>query len=198
MILHALLHADRAVFLFINGLGGHFAFIDDFVAGIANDYFLIVGFFLILIALWFGTRDAVQRKINQTAAISAIISLGIAQSIVDILNVFFFRPRPFTILPTRLLFYAPTDSSFPSNAATIAFAIAFGTFFVNRKAGGILLILASMLAFARVYVGIHYPSDVLGGAAIAAVTAWGVSAVVKNRRVWVRRLIDFLEQFELA
>ncbi len=186
------------MFLFINGLGGHFALIDDFVSGIANDYFLIVGFFLVLIALWFGTRDAVQRRINQTAAISAIISLGIAQALVDILNIFYFRPRPFTILPTRLLFYAPTDSSFPSYAATIAFAIAFGTFFISRKAGVIMLVLASMLAFARVYVGIHYPSDVLGGAAIGCVVAWGVSAVVKNRQVWVRRMLDFLEQFELT
>ena len=193
-----LVHADRAVFEWINGLAGHVPVIDNFIRGIANDYFMIIGLCLILIALWFGTREAARRKLNQTAVIVAAISLGISQAIVDILNIFFFRPRPFTLLPTHLLFYAPTDSSFPSNAATITFAIAFGVFFVNRKMGGILLGLAGLLALARVYVGVHYPSDVLGGAAIACLTAWVISAVVKNRHVWVRRLLDFLEQLQLA
>jgi len=193
-----LVHADRAVFQWINGLAGHVPVIDNFLKGIANDYFMIIGMCLVLVALWFGTRDAAKRKINQVAVIVAAISLGISQAIVDILNIFFFRPRPFTLLPTHLLFYAPTDSSFPSNAATITFAIAFGVFFINRKAGGLLLGLAGLLAFARVYVGVHYPSDVLGGAAIAAVTAWLISLIVRNRHVWVRRLLDFLEQLQLA
>ena len=197
-MIEALIHADRAVFEFLNGLGGHVPVIDNMFSGLANDYFLIISLCLVLVALWFGTRDAVQRKINQMAVISAAISLGISQAIVDILNVFFYRPRPFTLLPTHLLFYAPHDSSFPSNAATIAFAAAFGVFFVSRKAGYFALALASVLAFSRVYVGIHYPSDVLGGAAIGAITAWCISVIVKNREAWVRRLLDFLEQFELA
>jgi undecaprenyl-diphosphatase len=197
-VFNALVHADRALFEWLNGWAGHVAILDDLLRGLANDYFLIIGFCLVLVVLWFGTRDAVQRKINQTAVIVAAISLGIAQALVDILNVFFFRPRPFTLLPTHLLFYAPHDSSFPSNAATVGFAIAFGVFFVNRRAGGILLAMAVVLAFARVYVGVHYPSDVLGAAALAALTAWVISAIVKNRRAWVRRLLDFLEQFELA
>jgi undecaprenyl-diphosphatase len=197
-LISALVHADRAVFEWINGLGGHVAIIDNLLRGLANDYFLIISFCLVLLALWFGTRDAAQRKINQMAVISAAISLGIAQAVVDILNIFYFRPRHFTLLPTHLLFYAPHDSSFPSNAATIAFAFAFGAFFINRKAGGLLLAMATVLAFARVYVGVHYPSDILGGAAIAALTAWIVSLVVRNRRVWVRRFLDFLEQLELA
>jgi len=193
-----LVHADRTVFQWINSLAGHVPVIDNFFKGIANDYFMIIGLCLVLIVLWFGTREAARRKLNQVAVIVAAISLGISQAIVDILNVFFFRPRPFTLLPTHLLFYAPTDSSFPSNAATITFAIAFGVFFVNRKMGGLLLGLAGLLAFARVYVGVHYPSDVLGGAAIAAATAWIISVIVKNRHVWVRRLLDFLEQLQLA
>ena len=193
-----LVHADRAVFEWINGLAGHVPVLDNLIRGIANDYFMIIGLCLVLIALWFGTREAARRKLNQVAVIVAAISLGISQAIVDILNIFFFRPRPFTLLPTHLLFYAPTDSSFPSNAATITFAIAFGVFFVNRKMGGLLLGLAGLLAFARVYVGVHYPSDVLGGAAIAAATACVISVIVKNRHVWVRRLLDFLEQLQLA
>lgn len=197
-MISALVHADRAVFEFLNGLAGHFVLLDDLIRGLANDYFLVIGFCLVLIALWFGTRDVVQRKINQTAVITAAISLGISQAIVDILNVFYFRPRPFTLLPTHLLFYAPHDSSFPSNAATIAFAVAFGVFFINRKAGVWLLAMAAVLSLARVYVGVHYPSDILGGATLACVTAWVISVIVRNRRVWVQRLLSFLEQFELA
>ena len=41
-------------------------------------------------------------------------------------------------------------------------------------------------------------AGIFGGALIAGLTAWGVSTLVQNRRIWVRRLLDFLEQFELA
>jgi undecaprenyl-diphosphatase len=193
-----LIRADRAVFEWINGLAGHVPIIDNFLRGIANDYFIIIGFCLVLVALWFGTRDFARRKVNQTAVIVAAISLGISQAVVDIINIFLFRPRPFTLLPTQLLFYAPTDSSFPSNAAAITFAAAFGVFFVNRKVGTWLLGLAAFLGFARIYVGVHYPSDVLGGAAIAAAVAWVIFMLVHNRRVWVDRLLEFLEQLQLA
>jgi undecaprenyl-diphosphatase len=67
----------------------------------------------------------------------------------------------------RLLFYPPTDPSFPSNAAAVGFGMAFGIALTNRPLGALALALASLWGLARVYTGVHYPSDVLGGALLA-------------------------------
>jgi len=114
-----LFEVDKQIFLWINGLAGRSAVADYIIQGIANDYFVIVSFCLGLLAIWFGSTS----KEMQKAVIAAAISIGLASLLVVLSNHFYFRPRPFTELPTNLLFYKPSDSSFPSNLATILMAI---------------------------------------------------------------------------
>jgi undecaprenyl-diphosphatase len=83
--------------------------------------------------------------------------------ILFVLNSMFFRPRPFTTHPLRVLLYHNTDSAFPSNAATLAFALSFAVLFYNRKLAYIMLALSLFLGFARVSAGVHYPLDISGG-----------------------------------
>lgn len=189
---------DKALFLQINGLAGSFHFLDEFLKGIANDYFIIISSCLILLALWFGTRARNKREENQKGVICASGSLGIADGIVKICNLFYFRPRPFTELPTNLLFYKPTDSSFPSNSAAVVFALAIGVFFFDKKVGGFLLLLAFLLGFSRIYVGIHYPSDILGGAAVGAVTAFLFFKFIKFLEPWFNWLLKLVRKSYLA
>jgi undecaprenyl-diphosphatase len=200
--------ADETLFLWINGLAGKLPLLDEFLKGIANDYFFIVSSCLILLILWFGTREVHQREENQKAIIGALLSLGITTGIVGIFNIFYFHPRPFIELPTNLLFYQPidssflpnfpTDSSFPSHSTAIVFAIAIAILLTNKKAGIILLFLAGILGFSRIYVGIHYPSDVLAGAAIGAATAFLVFRLIKLLEPWPSRLLGFARRFYLA
>ncbi|WKX71830.1 phosphatase PAP2 family protein [Streptomyces sp. XD-27] len=65
----------------------------------------------------------------------------------------------------------PGDWSFPSNHATLAAALAVGAVFAWRRTAALALPLAALLAFSRVYVGVHYPHDVAAGAVLGAVTA---------------------------
>ncbi|MFC1846886.1 phosphatase PAP2 family protein [Chloroflexota bacterium] len=183
-----MLTVDENVFLWINGLSGHFAPLDWLLQRIANDYFILVGLCLVLLALWLWGGGAEQRDKNQRAVICASISLGIAQGFVSICNLFCFRTRPFDVLPTNLLFYQPTDSSFPSNSVTVLFAAAFAIFLVNRKAGGFMLALAGLHAFSRVYVGIHYPLDVLAGAAMGTAIAFLVTLAIRA----LKKQLDFV------
>jgi undecaprenyl-diphosphatase len=190
---------DETVFLWINNLAGRVWLIDEFFKGIANDYVIIVGLCLLMIAVWFGTREPERREANQKAVICAMPSLGIAQSLVVLSNHFYFRIRPFNALPdVNLLFYHPTDSSFPSNSAAIVFAISFAIFLANRKAGAVFLTLAILHAFARVYVGIHYPLDVLTSAAIGFVTALCFHYLIKAIEPWPSRFIEFIRNLYLA
>ena len=170
---------DENLFLWINGLAGHFAPLDWLLKGVTNDYFTIVACCLALLALWSWGKDAAERDKNQKGIICASISLGLAQGFVSICNAFCFRTRPFEVLPANLLFYQPTDSSFPSNSVTVVFGLAFAIFMVNRKVGGWLLFLASLHAFSRVYVGVHYPFDVLAGAVGGIIIALLVTRAVR-------------------
>lgn len=189
---------DETLFQWINGLAGRLAFFDELFKGIANDYFILVSSCLVLLALWFGTRRVEQRQVNQKAVIYAAASMGVAQGFVALSNLFYFRPRPFTELPTNLLFYPPTDSSFPSNSTAIISAIAIAIFLADRRAGTLLLLLALLHGFSRIYVGVHYPFDVLAAVVIAALTAFCFSRVIKILEPWPSRLLELMRNIYLA
>lgn len=189
---------DSTLFTWINGFAGRVTFIDELAKGLANDYFTIISCCLVLLALWFGARDPNARHRDQIAVFCASISLGISQAIVGISNLVYVRTRPFEVLPVHLLFYQPTDSSFPSNSASILFAMAFGVFMMNKKAGSVLLTFAAAHGLARVFVGVHYPSDVLAGAVIGAIVAMLVYLAVKKWKAFFLKVIGILERLQLA
>lgn len=192
---------DTDVFYFINGLAGKVPVVDELFKGIANDYFLMIMFCLILVYLWFGTRDIRERQMNQLAVLTAIVGIGIVNGLVVISNLFYFRIRPFNELPAdaiNLLYYRPTDSSFPSNFAAVLFSIAVVIFLKNKKYGTLLLILALTGGFARVYVGIHYPLDILGGAAIGAIAGCLAYFVIRLTKQLPVLLLQVLQIIFLA
>ena len=162
--------ADKALFLWINALVGHAPVVDAAMGWLASDYLVPVCMGLTLVALWFIGQDAPQRMRYQIGMFTALTAMALSSLVVLISNTLFFRPRPFDGLEgVRLLFYQPTDSSFPSNSAAVAFAIAAGVWCVNRRIGTALFIAAAVYGFSRVYVGVHYPADILGGVVIAIV-----------------------------
>jgi undecaprenyl-diphosphatase len=125
-------------------------------------------------------------------------SLGTAQGMVEIINNFWQRPRPFQELDVNLLFYPPTDPSFPSNSASVLFAMAWGIFLYDRKAGSALLAIAAVMSFSRIYVGIHYPLDIAGGIVLGLLVALFFTALFRLLDPLVNRIIDLLRSFYLA
>ena len=140
----------------------------------ASDYLAPAILAFALIALWFGERDAEVRLRQQVGVFVALSSMGLSSLAVFILNMFYFRPRPFVDLDVNLLFYQPTDSSFPANSAAAAFGMAFGIWGVNRKVGWFAVVVSAVYGLARVYAGVHYPLDIVAGAAIAAAVTFVV------------------------
>ena len=101
------------------------------------------------------------------AGLSALLALAVAHLISGMWD----RPRPFEAHHVHLFVTASGDPSFPSDHATAAFAIAIALLLRNRRIGWVALTMATVISISRVAVGVHYPSDVLGGAVIGTMAA---------------------------
>nr|MBC7244055.1 phosphatase PAP2 family protein [Chloroflexota bacterium] len=166
---------DWALFKLANGLAGRSPILDTAIQMLMNDYALTTAMVLLLFTLWFSGSTLEARERNQRAVLTAIAAVLLANLIVKACNLIFYRPRPFAYHSVTLLFYHPSDSSFPSNAATVGFCFAASIWRFNRKVGIVLYVLACLLALARVCGGVHYPSDILGGLLVGTFSAWLVT-----------------------
>ena len=169
---------DGAIVRFLNAGVGNLPLFDDLVRVLVSDYFVPVAGSLVLIALWMRGPDG-DRPLNQVTTMIAAGSIGIANAVTTIINGIVDRPRPFVDNDLELLFYSPTDPSFPSNTASVGFALATAVFLRNRRWGGALYALAFCWGVTRVYAGVHYPTDVLAGAVVGAAAALATAAVFR-------------------
>ncbi|MBU0646093.1 phosphatase PAP2 family protein [Patescibacteria group bacterium] len=107
-----------------------------------------------------------------TAELIALPTLFIAWLITLGIEFMVKRPRPFQAMKTHPLarYWVPTPS-FPSAHATWSFAGAVLTCFANPVWGAMALVLAVLVSWSRVYVGVHYLSDVVAGAIVGTVVS---------------------------
>ena len=126
------------------------------------------------------------RKAGLAMAI-ALISYLIAGDFI--LKPLFARPRPCDVnTAVTILVNRPHGHSFPSGHTASAFAAAFALWLQNRKLGVPALVLAAFIAFTRLYLYVHFPTDILGGVvlglALGALASWmsdKLAAVRSNR-----------------
>lgn len=89
-----------------------------------------------------------------------------------ILKPFIGRIRPFDInTAIELLIPRPMDFSFPSGHTMSSFAVATILFYVNHNMGVVAFVVAFLIAFSRLYLYVHYPSDIIGGIVIGVLIA---------------------------
>lgn len=173
---------DYTLFKAINGVSGS-AVPDAIVTFLARDLAQVMMALVALLFLvpWSRHRDE-RRSGAAVATVAAGLALEINQPIAHLID----RARPYVAHPTaaHLLIARSPDPSFPSDHATGAFALAAGIWLYDRTLGSMLLGLAAAMAFSRVYVGTHYPSDVLAGAAI------GIGVAVALHLLPTRRLLE--------
>jgi len=116
-------------------------------------------------------------KKTRTIGILLLISVLFSGLINDlILKNIFSRNRPFIDLSWLTpLINKPTDYSFPSGHSFCSFACAFVLFSCNKKIGIFAYILAFLIAFSRIYLGVHYPTDVLAGMFLGTILGYFVT-----------------------
>lgn len=140
----------------------------------------ITGALVAVFILWSRGHSNILKnvRISAEAALAALISRFV---FVEIIRYFYDRPRPFEVLEgARQIIEHSTGGSFPSGHAAFFFALATGVFFYKKWWGVLFYALALAISFSRVLAGIHWPTDILGGAVAGVISAWLVDFFIKK------------------
>jgi undecaprenyl-diphosphatase len=175
-MLDALQHIDTVLFYFINHnlQNGFF----DYCMPVLTDYVkqkAVLGFAIALV-LWMLIRGKPNVRL---AAILLILTILVSDQLNSfVIKNLFARLRPCHVLPgVHLLVGCGSGYSFPSSHAVNNFAGAMVLAFCIPRWRWAFFGFAALIAFSRVYVGVHYPFDVLGGAAVGLCCAGFVIAL---------------------
>jgi undecaprenyl-diphosphatase len=209
---------DEVIYHFLNGFAGH-PWMDYFANFEENDNLLKGGLFLAAFwYLWFrsGPEQERRRKAIVAILVGSLLALVAARVIANFAP---FRVRPMNDLRLEHHAYSfPVSaklvhwSSFPSDNATFFFALAFGLAYLWRRfAVPAMLYTAVWICLPRIFLGVHYASDVVVGAAIGIATVWiclkvdwfqaGLGARVAawaDAKPEVFHAVAFLAVFEMA
>src|SRR5574337_844235 len=160
---------NRSLFLLINGPADPGAAMLAFAKLCAA--LLVVAVPLYLVIGWLRGGEALRRRLLE-AALACELGLGIAW----VSGAVWPRPRPFMVgIGHALMTHAP-NASFPSDHLTGIWSVAFSLLLQRggRGAGTLLALLGLPVAWARIYLGIHFPVDMAGAALIAIFCAWAL------------------------
>lgn len=137
------------------------------------EYVIYLTLMLIFIAAFKG------RVSERKALLLALFALPILVIIIKIIHLFFYEPRPFVSLDISPLIPHKEDSSFPSRHTTIMSAIAFAYLYLKSKWSPLFLILLLWVGISRVYVGVHYPLDIIGGVFVGIISVAVALNIIK-------------------
>jgi undecaprenyl-diphosphatase len=163
---------DYLIFEKINNFAGQNDWVDRI--GIFGARYLIVIMAVSLLRYVFIYKTKAQRFFNLKVLLNAALAVLLGLFINLIISIFIQRPRPFELgLGVNLYGMLAGGDSFPSKHTTIAFALAMAVFLYHRRFGAVLLVLAVLVGLSRIFVGVHYPLDVLAGALVGITAAYG-------------------------
>lgn len=157
---------DRSWFLHVNAFARDTPWLHE-PARVWAQYGVVV-FAALLLWSWWSARA--RRDVRAVAAalwapLGALLALGLNQPVGGSID----EARPYAVLPHVLVLVSRTsDFSFPSDHAVMAGSVAAGVFVANRRLGVVAAVAALAMCLVRVYVGAHFPGDVIVGAAFGA------------------------------
>ena len=171
---------DLTLFWYFNGWAGHGALWDDVIVFIASDLQYVLGALLVVLVFW-PIRPASPKTMSRGGHIrmfgAAFAAAIFARLVVKpLILLFVHRARPFITLDgvRNLIGTDPGENlqSFPSGHAIFFFALATAVYRYDKRWGCIFFAGALLMGAARIIGGVHWPSDILGGALIGMLIGW--------------------------
>lgn len=133
-----------------------------------------------LVLLWV-LGDTPDRRAAVGACFSALLALTLASMISSV----YFHPRPFMDGLARNYLHHAADSSFPSDHATVLFALACSLFLTRpawlKRLWSALLLVACAVGWSRIYLGAHYPLDIVGAAMLSLAASYALNQPILIR-----------------
>lgn len=167
-------------FYLIFNLSHQYPILDSLMIFITN-YFVYLTF-LFMIFLNFKGEIVKNRK----AFILTVLAIPISILLIKVIHLIYAEQRPFVTFNFIPLTDNTPDLSFPSRHATIMAAISFAYFYFKSKWTNLFLFLMLIVGLSRVYVGVHYPIDVLSGFIVG-----GISTIISIKLIKLIKLRFF-------
>ncbi|MBI3627745.1 MAG: phosphatase PAP2 family protein [Candidatus Sungbacteria bacterium] len=172
---------DLALLYFFHSLAGVNRLLDFLIVFIGSTLPYLVAAAVLILPFILIDIDGKQRLSKMGVIFYAFFSGVIARfGITEIIRFVYYRPRPFMALHFNPLIPHETSGSFPSGHAVFFFALAMSIWFYNKKFGWYLFGLTAIICLARVSAGVHWPSDIAGGAIIGILTSIGIEFLRKR------------------
>ena len=174
------------IFYAINHFARDTPWLHSTVAGYAG--YGIVLFAALMVAGWWIARqdnDPARMVAALWTPLGVLLALAINQPIADAVG----EVRPCNALHDIVVLHCNTDAGFPSDHAVMAGAATVGLWLVHRRLGVLAALASVIMGFARVYVGAHYPQDVLAGFALGAVVSGAGYVLARPVLRWLLTLV---------
>ena len=169
------MNTDLDLFNLINQFAGKWAWLDYF-AMFCADYLGYVLLFVIFLFVVISFKK--YWKMAFEAGLAALITKFI---LADFIRWLWFRPRPFVSLNfIPLINQSAKEASFPSGHASFYFALSTIVYLYNKKIGILFYIATVLIVIARVFVGVHWPSDILAGAVLGILMGWLLNKIFRK------------------
>ena len=154
---------DLKLFRLINRLSGRVSPVDQLMILISNRVRYV--YLLIIVLMLF------KNRFNKRIALETGLAVTISFFTHFFVHIFYFKPRPFMKRRVGILIPSKMDSSFPSKHTILAFAASTTVWMFHRTLGTIMMWMAALTGLSRVWVGHHYPSDIIGSAILGSLTS---------------------------
>ena len=172
-----MLTLDTQLFYVFNSLAGQSPFLDRIIVFFAT----YLAYLLVLLFLAFAFfRHSSKREKWELLLVAGASAIIARFGITELIRLFYHHPRPFAELPGVHALFTDNAWSFPSGHATFFFALATAVYLYNRKWGIAFFVSAVLVTTGRIAAGVHYPSDILGGALVGIIVACAVYAVARK------------------
>ncbi|MCR8861016.1 undecaprenyl-diphosphatase [Bacillus pseudomycoides] len=176
-------------FRWINDLGKQNPSLNPMMVFVAE--YMLYALVLGVLIYWFTRNNK-----NRMMIIQGGLAFIVAEIIGKIVGQFYSHQQPFAVLPNvNQLVEHEIDNSFPSDHTILFFSICVSIWLVRKKEGWLWLMLAFCVAISRIWVGVHYPIDVVTGALVGIISALFVYWIAPKLS-FIKRLLGLYERME--